>query len=107
MSASSLWHSRCLLQTVARPLQCRIQSFIRKTDHYENECNLYRLFIIPLTLVFFPCSKIEYPVVWSVDEFCDGFFKLIDHLELDRVSIVEMGSCEALSFDIKAHLESS
>ena len=30
--------------------------------------------------------KIEYPVVWSVDEFCDGFFKLIDHLELDRVS---------------------
>ena len=23
---------------------------------------------------------------WSVDEFCDGFLKLMDHLELDRVS---------------------
>ena len=22
---------------------------------------------------------------WSVDEFCDGFLKLMDHLELDRV----------------------
>ena len=29
--------------------------------------------------------ELEYPVVWSVDEFCDGFFKLMDHLELDRV----------------------
>ena len=31
--------------------------------------------------------KVEYPVVWSVDEFCDSFFKLMDHLELDRVSL--------------------
>ena len=23
---------------------------------------------------------------WSVDDFCDGFLKLIDHLELDKVS---------------------
>ena len=26
-------------------------------------------------------------MVWTVDEFVDGFFKLIDHLEFDRVSI--------------------
>lgn len=32
--------------------------------------------------------SIEYPVVWSVDEFCEAFFKLIDHLELDRVHIL-------------------
>lgn len=32
--------------------------------------------------------SLEYPVVWSVDEFCDGFFKLMDHLELDRVHIL-------------------
>ena len=25
---------------------------------------------------------------WSVEEFCDGFLKLIDHLELDKVRIV-------------------
>ena len=24
---------------------------------------------------------------WSVDEFCDGFLKLMDHLELDRVRL--------------------
>ncbi len=30
--------------------------------------------------------QVEYPVFWSVDEFCDGFLKLMDHLELDRVS---------------------
>ena len=40
---------------------------------------------ICILVTLFP-YQIEYPVVWSVDEFCDGFFKLIDHLELDRVS---------------------
>jgi maspardin len=30
---------------------------------------------------------VEYPVFWSVEEFCDGFLKLIDHLELDKVHI--------------------
>ena len=30
--------------------------------------------------------QVEYPTFWSVDEFCDGFLKLMDHLELDRVS---------------------
>ena len=25
-------------------------------------------------------------MVWTIEEFTDGFFKLIDHLELDRVS---------------------
>ena len=25
---------------------------------------------------------------WSVEEFCDGFLKLVDHLELDKVLYV-------------------
>ena len=29
--------------------------------------------------------QFEYPVYWSVEEFCDGFLKLIDHLQLDKV----------------------
>jgi len=31
--------------------------------------------------------SIEYPVFWSVEEFCDAFLRLIDHLELDKVHI--------------------
>lgn len=29
----------------------------------------------------------EYPVFWTTEEFCDGFLKLIDHLELDKVNL--------------------
>ena len=31
--------------------------------------------------------QIEYPVYWTAEEFCDGFLKLIDHLELDKVCV--------------------
>ena len=30
-------------------------------------------------------TQIEYPVYWTTDEFCDGFIKLMDHLQLDKV----------------------
>lgn len=29
--------------------------------------------------------QVEYPVYWTTDEFCDGFIKLLDHLQLDKV----------------------
>ena len=29
--------------------------------------------------------QLEYPVFWTVDEFCEGFIRLIDHLELTKV----------------------
>ncbi|XP_003387733.2 PREDICTED: maspardin-like [Amphimedon queenslandica] len=32
--------------------------------------------------------SVEYPVYWSVDEFCEGFLKLIDHLELTKIHIL-------------------
>lgn len=31
--------------------------------------------------------SVEYPVFWSIEEFCDSFIKLIDHLELGKVHI--------------------
>lgn len=31
--------------------------------------------------------SVEYPVYWTTDEFCDGFIKLMDHLQLDKVHI--------------------
>ena len=30
--------------------------------------------------------QVEYPVFWTAEEFCDGFIKLIDYLELDKVN---------------------
>ncbi|XP_069136671.1 uncharacterized protein [Argopecten irradians] len=30
---------------------------------------------------------VEYPVYWTMKEFCDGFRKLLDHLQLDRVHL--------------------
>ena len=30
---------------------------------------------------------------WSVEDFCDGFLKLIDHLELDKVKQAPHGYC--------------
>ena len=35
-------------------------------------------------------SQVEYPVFWTVEEFCDAFLKLIDHMELDKVSVVTL-----------------
>lgn len=44
--------------------------------------------LLDLTAVGYRVISVEYPVFWSVDEFCDGFLKLMDHLELDRVHIL-------------------
>lgn len=30
--------------------------------------------------------QLQYPVYWDHLEFCDGFRKLLDHLQLDKVS---------------------
>ena len=29
--------------------------------------------------------QVEYPVYWTYNEFTDGFRKLLDHLQLDKV----------------------
>lgn len=29
--------------------------------------------------------KVEYPVYWSLRDWCEGFRKLLDHLQLDKV----------------------
>lgn len=29
--------------------------------------------------------QLQYPVYWDLLEFCDGFRKLLDHLQLDKV----------------------
>lgn len=75
-----VWHSWCLLQTAPWPLDCRLQSNIGIKQKWF--CAKKRCYCAISLL------KIEYPVVWNVDEFCEGFFKLIDHLELDRVRTV-------------------
>lgn len=31
--------------------------------------------------------QLQYPVYWDLMEFCDGFRKLLDHLQLDKVSL--------------------
>ena len=31
--------------------------------------------------------QLQYPVYWDLMEFCDGFRKLLDHLQLDKVSV--------------------
>lgn len=33
------------------------------------------------------CLKVEHPVYWTVKEWCEGFKKLIDHLELDKIHL--------------------
>ncbi len=44
---------------------------------------------VPFELEFEFLPQIEYPVFWKVEEFCDGFLKLIDHLQLDKVSLYQ------------------
>ncbi|XP_077567831.1 maspardin isoform X3 [Stigmatopora nigra] len=34
-----------------------------------------------------PLKRLQFPVYWDLMEFCDGFRKLLDHLQLDRVHI--------------------
>lgn len=32
-------------------------------------------------------SQLQYPVYWDLMEFCDGFRKLLDYLQLDKVGV--------------------
>lgn len=37
--------------------------------------------------------QLQYPVYWDLMEFCDGFRKLLDHLQLDKVSVLPSSFC--------------
>ena len=41
-------------------------------------------FLITILLI---CTQAEHPIYWSVNEWCAGFIKLIDYLELDKVHL--------------------
>lgn len=43
--------------------------------------------ILGLTTAGYRVIAVEYPVYWTMREFCEGFRKLLDHLQLDRVHI--------------------
>ena len=47
----------------------------------------FTIFKINLKLVIF---QLQYPVYWDHLEFCDGFRKLLDHLQLDKVSTLKL-----------------
>ncbi|XP_051776210.1 maspardin isoform X6 [Erpetoichthys calabaricus] len=34
-----------------------------------------------------PLKRLQYPVYWDLLEFCDGFRKLLDHLQLDKIHL--------------------
>lgn len=38
--------------------------------------------------------QLQYPVYWDHLEFCDGFRKLLDHLQLDKVSTTTVLTCD-------------
>ncbi|XP_077988970.1 maspardin-like isoform X2 [Glandiceps talaboti] len=44
--------------------------------------------------------SMEFPVYWSITEFCEGFRKLLDHLQLDKVHVygASLGGYMALKF---------
>ena len=50
--------------------------------------------------------QVEYPVFWTAEEFCDGFIKLIDFLELDKVSINFVCVCVCVCVYTYAHMTS-
>lgn len=41
--------------------------------------------IIPWCVTWYCRIQLQYPVYWDLLEFCDGFRKLLDHLQLDKV----------------------
>ncbi|KAK7492553.1 hypothetical protein BaRGS_00016219 [Batillaria attramentaria] len=43
--------------------------------------------ILGLTTAGYRVISLEYPVYWTMREFCEGFRKLLDHLQLDKVHI--------------------
>ncbi|XP_033111779.1 maspardin-like [Anneissia japonica] len=43
--------------------------------------------ILGLTARGYRVISMEYPVLWSLEDFCESFRKLLDHLKLDRIHI--------------------
>lgn len=43
--------------------------------------------LLALSAVGYRVISVEYPTYWTMREFCDGFKKLLDHLQLDKVHI--------------------
>ncbi|CAC5395343.1 SPG21 [Mytilus coruscus] len=43
--------------------------------------------ILALTAVGYRVISVEYPTYWKIVEFCEGFRRLIDHLQLDKVHL--------------------
>lgn len=43
--------------------------------------------ILALTAVGYRVISVEYPIYWKIVEFCEGFRRLIDHLQLDKVHL--------------------
>ncbi|ESO87578.1 hypothetical protein LOTGIDRAFT_166459 [Lottia gigantea] len=53
----------------------------------SGQADIYFRQILALTAVGFRVISVEYPVYWTMKEFCEGFKKLLDHLQLDKVHI--------------------
>ncbi|MEQ2234277.1 Maspardin, partial [Ilyodon furcidens] len=43
--------------------------------------------VLALTGWGYRVISLQYPVYWDLMEFCDGFRKLLDHLQLDKVQV--------------------
>ncbi|XP_072134456.1 maspardin isoform X1 [Mobula birostris] len=61
--------------------------------------------ILALTGWGYRVISLQYPVYWDLLEFCDGFRKLLDHLQLDKVHIfgASLGGFLAQKFAEYAH----
>ncbi len=44
---------------------------------------------IPWCVTWYCRIQLQYPVYWDLLEFCDGFRKLLDHLQLDKVRCID------------------
>lgn len=49
--------------------------------------DVFFLQMLGLTTAGYRVISVEYPVYWTMREFCEGFRKLLDHLQLDKVHI--------------------
>lgn len=43
--------------------------------------------ILPLSAAGYRIIAVEYPAYWKLEDWCEGFRKLLDHLQLDKVHI--------------------
>ncbi|KAK6188833.1 hypothetical protein SNE40_004931 [Patella caerulea] len=53
----------------------------------SGQADIYFRQILALSAVGYRVISVEYPVYWTMKEFCEGFRKLLDHLQLDKVHI--------------------